>query len=263
VTNRTPSCSRIFRRSGSPDTTNAAGRSCCWDFLSGIDVLRQQPDGSIAVLGDSISDGSGATLNANKRWPDLLATRLLTQHGNPKRPSVVNVSLAGSRLNHEGPEPGAGGFPGFVQLGPNAGARLNDDVFAQTGVRTVVVQLGIDDIWMNGDSADAIAASLQAIVTRLKQGGLQVIVSTITPFHGFEDTLEGAWTAEKEATRNAVNTFIRNNPDFDGVVDFDLLLSDPSDRSRLRAAIDSGDHLHPNDLGAQQMANFFPVSQLR
>ena len=60
-----------------------------------------------------------------------------------------------------------------------------------------------------------------------------------------------------------VNAFIRNNQDFDGVVDFDSLLRDPSDPTRLRADIDSGDHFHPNDLGAQQMADFFPLPLLR
>ena len=141
---------------------------------------------------------------------------------------MLNVSLAANRLNHEGTEPGAGGFPGFVQAGPNAGARLNEDVFALTGVDTVVIELGINDIWMNGDSTDAITDSLQKLATQLQEHGLAVIVCTITPFHGFEQSAAGSWTTQKEATRNAVNAFIRNNQNFDGVVDFDSLLSDPS-----------------------------------
>ena len=96
----------------------------------------------------------------------------------------------------------------------------------------------------------------------MQEHGLAVIVCTITPFHGFEQNLPGSWTAGKEATRNAVNAFIRNNQNFDGVVDFDSLLSDPSDRTRLRSDLDSGDHLHPNDRGAQLMADFFPLSLL-
>jgi lysophospholipase L1-like esterase len=232
-----------------------------WMFLSGVDVLRHQEAGAVAVFGDSISEGNGSTLNANKRWPDLLAKRLLAQHG--KAPSVVNVSLAGSRLNHEGPEPGAGGFPGFVQLGPNAGARINEDIFPQVGASTVVLQLGIDDIWMNDDSADAITTSLLKIAGQLQQRGLAVIVSTITPFSGFETSLPGAWTPERDATRNAVNAFIRGHQTFDGVVDFDQVLRDPADPSRLQPALDSGDHFHPNDAGNQMMADFFPLQLIR
>ena len=81
---------------------------------------------------------------------------------------------------------------------------------------------------MNADSADAITDSIQKIATRLQQRGLRVIVSTIMPFHGFEQFMDGSWTPAKEETRNAVNAFIRTNQDFDGVVDFDSLLSDPS-----------------------------------
>jgi hypothetical protein len=161
--------SRQSSFSGTGDLSTAAAgtgfttqRDCCWYFLSGVDVLRDKANGSIAVLADSIGDGNGSTLNANTRWPDLLAKRLIEQRRNGKVPGVLNASLAGNRLNHEGPEPGAGGFPGFVQLGTNAGARLNEDVFPQTGVQTVIFDLGINDIWMTGDSADAIIASIRA-----------------------------------------------------------------------------------------------------
>ena len=46
-----------------------ARRDCCWLFLSAVDVLRHQPNGAIAVLGDSISDGTGATLNTKGAGP--------------------------------------------------------------------------------------------------------------------------------------------------------------------------------------------------
>ena len=42
--------------------------------------------------------------------------------------------------------------------------------------------------------------------------------------------------------------------EFDAVVDFDALLRDPAHASRLRAAYDSGDHLHPGDRGNEVMA---------
>jgi lysophospholipase L1-like esterase len=43
------------------------------------------------------------------------------------------------------------------------------------------------------------------------------------------------------------------------VIDFDAALRDPSDPQRLRAAYDSGDHLHPNDAGMAAMAAAVPL----
>ncbi|MBV9154699.1 MAG: SGNH/GDSL hydrolase family protein, partial [Acidobacteriaceae bacterium] len=47
-----------------------------WYFLAGVDVAAPPPSGSIVALGDSITDGHGATTDANNRWPDVLARRL-------------------------------------------------------------------------------------------------------------------------------------------------------------------------------------------
>jgi lysophospholipase L1-like esterase len=236
-------------------------RNCCWVALSGVDVLRRKAAGSIVVLGDSLADGNGTTLDANKRWPDLLAQRLLNTQHNGKVPAVLNAGLSGNRLNHEGTEPGAGGFPGFVQLGTNAGARLDQDVFSQPGVRTVVFDLGIDDIWMNGDSPDAIINAIRQAAAQVRERGLRFVAATLAPYEGFEvapGTAAGEWTPAKEATRTAVNAYLRSSHEFDGMIDFDAVLRDPANPSRLRSEFDSGDHLHPNDAGNQAMANAVP-----
>jgi lysophospholipase L1-like esterase len=232
-------------------------RNCCWFFLSGVDVLRHKAAGSIVVLADSIGDGSGNTVNAKTRWPDLLATRLVDAQRGGRVPGVLNASLAGNRLNHEGSERGAGGFPGFVQFGTNTGARLNEDVFPQTGVRTVLFDLGINDIWMSGDSADAIIDSIRKIASQIRERGLRLVVATLAPFEGLEG--DGVWTPDKDATRNAVNTFLRGSREFDGLIDFDALLRDPAQPSKLRSEFDSGDHIHPNDAGSQAMADLIPL----
>jgi lysophospholipase L1-like esterase len=239
--------------------------NCCWVNLAGVDVLRRKANGSIVVVGDSLGDANGSTLNTNHRWPDLLAARLLEAGHNGKVPSVVNASLSGNRLNHEGVEPGAGGFPGFVQLGTNAGARLNEDVFPQTGVETVIFDLGINDIWMNGDSADAIINSIRQAGAQVRERGIRFVVATLGPYQGFAVTPSAPadeWTPAKDATRNAVNDFLRSSDEFDGVIDFDGLLRDPANPSKLRAEFDSGDHIHPNDAGNQAMADFVPLSLL-
>jgi lysophospholipase L1-like esterase len=233
-------------------------RTCCWFFLSSVDVLRSDSAGSVGVFGDSMADGNGSTFNGNMRWPDQLADRLFAvKHGDI--PGVLNLGLAGSRLNHEGQEPGDGGFPGFFELGANALSRMNEDVFSETDMHTVIVDLGINDIWMTNDPADKIIASLRQINQQARQRGLQVIMGTLGPFNGL--AVPGAvWTAEKEATRNAVNQYLREHRyEFDAVVDFDKILRDPADPTKIKAEFDSGDHIHPNDLGNKAMAAAIPL----
>ncbi|MFE9655108.1 SGNH/GDSL hydrolase family protein [Micromonospora sp. NPDC006431] len=261
--------SRVTNFIGAGDLTTAAGGSgftirpnCCWMFLSGIDVERLLSPGAVVVLGDSIGDGNGSTVNADRRWPDLLAKRLIDGRPEVRTPGVLNLSLSGNRLNHEGTEPGAGGFPGYYELGPNALARLNEDVFPQTGVRTLITHLGINDIWMNGDSAEGIIASLRQINRQAQARGLTSLVGTITPYEG--NGGPGVWTPEKEATRQAVNSWLRGTgaTEFDGVLDFDAVLRDPEHPARLLPAYDAGDHIHPNDTGAQAMADAVPLRLL-
>lgn len=237
------------------------GLNCCWFFLSGIDVLRPTAAGAVVVLGDSTGEGIGSTLNASERWPDHLARRL--RSALPKAsPSVLNTSLAGNRLLHEGIEPGAGGFPGFVQLGDNAGARLDEDVFGETGVRAVIVNLGLDDLVFNNDSAADLIAALRSLATQIRARDLEVVGATITPYEGFAVTPgspAGEWTPEKEATRIAVNDFIRTSPVFDGVADFDLAVRDAANPSRLDPRYDSGDHRSVNDAGNAVLASAVPL----
>lgn len=227
-------------------------RTCCWFFLSGVDVLRPATAGPVVVFGDSIGDSNGSTLDANTRWPNLLYARLARVWGS-SAPAVLNASLAGNRLNHEGTEPGAGGFPGYAELGTNAISRLDTDVYAETNVRTVITDLGINDIWMSDDSAAAIIATLRQLNQQLQEKGIRSLVATLGPYKGMLPA--ETWTPEKEATRQAVNAWIRSQREFDGVIDFDKVIRDPADPSQLNPALDSGDHIHPNDAGNQKMAD--------
>src|SRR6185312_14338084 len=52
-----------------------------WYFIAGVEVATTPQAAEIVALGDSITDGHGATTNGNDRWPDLLAKRLQANAG--------------------------------------------------------------------------------------------------------------------------------------------------------------------------------------
>jgi lysophospholipase L1-like esterase len=217
-----------------------------WYLLSGIDVQANERSAAIVALGDSITDGAAAALDANKRWPDILANEVSEAGGvNGAALAVLNEGISGNRILHD-------------VDGPNALARFDRDVLAEEGVRYLIVLEGINDIgWPHmedgkyaGDavSADEMIAALRQMVERAHAHGIRVFGATLTPFGGaFYQTTDG------EAEREAVNDWIRTSGAFDGVIDFDKVTRDPQQPERFLPAYDSGDHLHPSDAGYKAM----------
>jgi lysophospholipase L1-like esterase len=85
-----------------------------------------------------------------------------------------------------------------------------------------------------------------------------VFGATLLPYEG--TTFAGYWSPEGEATRQKFNEWIRTSHKYDDVIDFDRVVRDPGQPSRLLLKIDSGDHLHPNDAGYEAMANAVNLS---
>jgi lysophospholipase L1-like esterase len=212
----------------------------CWMFVSGVDVRAPgRFAGSVVALGDSITDTANTTGNANRRWPDDLARRLNALPGQTM--SVVNAGLGGNRL--------LAPRDGQPYYGVPALARLDRDVFNQTGVRAVILLEGVNDIGFGATAAQIISAD-QQIIAQAHARGLRIYGATITPFGG---SIIDSPTAQQ--TRTAVNNWIMTSHAFDGVIDFASAVADPANPQALNAADDSGDHLHPNDAGCQAMAD--------
>ena len=216
-------------------------------LLSGMDVLKDRAGTTVVALGDSLTDGAGSTVNANRRWPDVLAQRLqgsIVLNG----VAVSNQGISGGRLLTDG-------------NGPSALARFDRDVLARPGVRYLIVLIGINDIGFPAFSdgspaigpaltADQLAVGYRQLIARAREHGVLVLAGTLTPYQG-----AGYYTAAGEATRTVINGFMRASGEFDGVIDFDAAVRDPANPARLLPAYDSGDHLHLNDAGYERMAN--------
>jgi lysophospholipase L1-like esterase len=224
-----------------------------WPFLTEVDVSAPG-SAAIVALGDSITDASITKMDANHRWPDLLALRLHPMGGL----GVVNRGISGNRLLRD---------PGDQPLfGKAALTRLDRDVFASAGVRHMIVLIGINDIGHPGTGNIAVSESVTAedliagyrrVIAAARKKGIAVYGATLAPFEGTR--FEGYFTPRKEAVRQAVNTWIRGSGEFDAVIDFDQALRDPAHPARLLPVYDSGDHLHPNDRGTQAMADAIPL----
>ena len=215
-----------------------------WPFLTGVDLDLAAP--VIVAFGDSITDGLKSTPNANRRWPDYLAQRLQSR-GAAGRVGIVNRGISANQLLTT--------ETGGLLAGRAGLERYERDVLSTPGVRAVIVLIGINDISYHSASAARLADGYRQLIARGRARGIKVYGATLLPFES-----SPYYTATREAIRQAVNSWIRTSGAFDGIVDFDATLRDPSRPVRLLPAYDSGDHLHPNDAGYQRMANAVPLS---
>jgi len=207
-------------------------------YLSGVEVSSADSavSGAVVTLGDSITDGFRSTPDADHRWPDFLAARLAAAGGAAARTGVVNEGISGNRILQDG-------------AGPNTIARFDRDVLATPGVRFMTVLIGINDIdtLPTAGLADAIIAAHHQLIARAHARGILAYGCTLTP--------HSTNTDDREAVRQAVNTWIRTSGEYDAVIDFDEVTRDPANPRQFLPAFDSGDELHPNDAGYQAMAN--------
>lgn len=242
-----------------------------WPFLTGVDVAVSSRGTAIVAFGSSLTDGDGSTLDANRRWPDVLAERL-QKGADCKEVGVPNQGIIGNRLLNNSPQ--QAGSPFGAALGEAGLTRFERDVLAQAGAMYVIVGLGINDILFPGSltpltekvTAENMISGYRQLIASAHRKGIRVIGTTNPPFENAFLVLSETgppvtfYTPEKEIVREKVNDWIRNSVEFDAVIDFDEVLRDPSHPARLLPAYDSGDHLHPNDAGCIAEGNAVPLA---
>lgn len=238
--------------SKSGDTTAAADMADAtttraWYWISSVDVMAPADSGAIVAFGDSITDGTTSTVDANKSWPSLLSERLAANKATAHL-SVLNMGIAGNRVLGDG-------------AGISALARFDRDVLSQPGVKYVMILEGIND--MNGaarggaNGAPAITAGdlidgMKQMIERAHTHGIKVIGCTLTPYGNATDAVE--------AMRQELNKFIRTPGNFDAMVDFDKVILDPAAPRQFKAGYNNTDKLHPNDTGYKAMADAVDLS---
>ncbi|MFD5100976.1 SGNH/GDSL hydrolase family protein [Streptomyces albidochromogenes] len=228
------------------DASGAAftGTTQSWYYLTGVEVGADRPrrEDGIVLFGDSITDGFGSTPNTDRRYSDALAERT----GRP----VVNQGIGGNLVLNDS-----------AWYGERATARFGRDALDQSGVSTVVVLEGLNDIGFSEAkdqptykpspvvSADELVAGYRELIRAAHAKGLRIVGSTLLPLKGSDH-----WGPHAAKVSDEVNHWIRTSGEFDAYADFDRALADPADPDRLHPAYDHGDALHPNDAGYRLMA---------
>lgn len=226
-----------------------------WYWLARVDIWGPAATNTIVALGDSITDGFGAT-GKYFDWPDLLAGRL-SSSGRYEF-SVINEGIGGNRLLHDGD-------------GPSALARLDRDVLSQPSVRNLIILEGLNDIgWPAMEvpidalpgtvrerpfedqqvTSGEVIQALHQIIAMAHERRIKVFGCTLTPYRG-----SFFYTQAGDGVRETINRWIRTSHSFDGVFDFDKAVRDPGEPDRLLPRFQSGDWLHPNNAGYAAMVD--------
>ena len=221
-----------------------AGRAESPGAASGVEVEAATPQQVLVAFGDSITEGTCATQGTHRDYPEQLSVLLAAQRGSDRSWVIINSGISGNRLLRDG-------------SGPKALARFGRDALDITGVRAILLLEGINDIGHAFDpagdggplSAADIIGAYQELIRRAHAQGLRIFLGTLTPYQGAEYA-----RPEGEKVRAEVNAWIRRGQGFEGVVDFDAALRDPSSPLQFLGSDQCGDDLHPNDAGYQAMA---------
>jgi lysophospholipase L1-like esterase len=218
-------------------------------WLKAVDVFSSSSTGAIVAFGDSITDGTCATLDAHDRWEDLFALRLALDASNraaaDAHKAVLNEGIGGNTITREQLQPPPDGPPGLE--------RLERDVLTHHGVTHVILFMGTNDIRREAP-AEQVIAGMQQIVTRVKARGLRIVGATIIPRHNRPpaDNNTG-WNGVKTRIRRQVNEWIRTKAPFDAVIDFDRVVHDAANADLIAPPFNCGDGIHPSPRGYYEM----------
>ena len=232
----------------SPDTDfTDAVKTDHWYIINGIDTEAPKSAAAVAILGNSITDGRGSGTNKQDRWPDILAMRLL-KNPHTQQIGVLNMGIGGNCVLRGG-------------LGPTALDRFDRDILKQYGVRWLIILEGVNDLGgtRGKSAADQVAKDLitayDKMINEAHVQGIKVYGATITPIK------KSFYYADyRETARDSINKWIRTSGRFDAIIDFDKAIRDPNDTLSILPEAQSGDYLHPNELGYQMMGKAIDLS---
>jgi len=233
-----------------------------WYFLDEVDMSVADRTQLIVAFGDSITDGTGTTINGDDRWPDVLSRRLHARFGDDY--VVVNQGIGGNQV--AGP-PDYSPDKSFAG-GPSAISRLDRDIISLPGVSAVIWMEGINDFGAADAAVETVEAGFSKGVARLREQipGVTIVAATLTS--ALHSIIVSHGRVEVDAKRKELNEFLRASKIFDGVIDFDAVTFDAA-TGEIKPAMQPnsstggpGDKLHPNRAGYAAMGNAIALEMI-
>ncbi len=193
------------------------------------------------AFGDSITAQS---------WPDEL--QKLTMNDNT---SIARKAVSGARVLHQYSN------LEYESYGLKSSIRFDHDNILQ-GCKAVMILEGVNDLihpvgievnpfrpMSDFPSVEELVDGYRYLISKAKERGLKVFIGTILPIEGWR-----TYQPFRNERRVEVNQWIRTTDEIDGYIDFDAVMKNPENPACLKPEYDSGDHLHPSELGHQAMA---------
>lgn len=229
----------------SMDLNSSNTREITWMyFLSQIDVLTDDENKAVICYGDSITSLS---------WPDYLQLFYMKDMGN--HTSVVRKAVSGSRVlrQYDCLMYAAYGIQGLTRFPHETQVNGADKVIILHGINDLIHPVGVDvnefRPWSDLPTSQELIDGLCEYINHARSLNLKVYMGTLTPIKGWR-----TYNEMRNQLREEINAWIRSTDLVDAVIDFDKCLRDENDPAQLNPIYDSGDHLHPNDLGMIKMA---------
>ena len=222
-------------------------------FLTNVSVLTEQENRALVCFGDSITA---------QAWPDYLKLRCKEESFN--HTAVIRRAVSGSRILRQYD------CIAYECYGVSGDKRYPHDL-PTDGADTVIILHGINDIihpvgeeenefrpWSDLPTVEDLIEGFKEYVKLARELGYKVYAATLLPMAG--------WRTDapfRQDIRHAYNEFLRTTDLVDGVIDFDKVMQNPSEPNRLNGEYDSGDHLHPGEVGHKKMAMIVPKEILK
>jgi Lysophospholipase L1 and related esterases len=215
--------------------------------LAGVDIFTEERACVVAAFGDSITQMGN--------WVNPLKSHLYKEY--PGNSALLNVGICGNRLLRDT------GIKMFKEMYGHAGLkRMQWDVFHISGLTTVILELGTNDIFLPGSAGfmspkleercnfEELIGGYRQVIGECRKRGIRVLGCTCIPCG-----LVKTFNEKTEELRRKANHWIMESGEFDHAFDIAAWVADPKDESYLNPEFDSGDHLHPNEKGGTLIAS--------
>lgn len=209
--------------------------------LCGIAMAGTEDMQSVTVFGDSITQQGFFVNHLRKEL----------QEKNPNQYFVNNCGIGGNRVLFD-TDPI---MDKWYRHGIAGIKRFETDVYDENDPSIVFIFHGINDLIQetaHPGEAEAVDKVIQGLIEYariIKKHASKSVIATLLPLKKsrfYSDSVENK--------RQLLNKWIRTQNIYDQVADLERAVMDKNDSTLLDKRSDSGDGLHPNDFGGQQLA---------